>query len=351
MNPGAFRFFLASLVVISHYTSLGIGRAAVLLFFTLSGYWVYQMWVRKYTKTKTPYLTYILSRTWRLAPVFLLCSGTALIICMVLPQFVVPVVPFREIGFDAIVSSFIILGYNSANNPPLAPGWSLDIELQFYLIAPIIIAILHKRILLTTIGVITIAVVGVIFWGKQTLLPFLPFFLVGMIAAQGKMFQPVSRRIALTSAVAVAAVLVIFIVIPVLRPILFGGSHPSLLYKYNDLLNILITLLAIPFVLNTVLQRSNKLDSLLADASYSLYLFHWLPILIVGHYFPQIAKSGIIERAFWTLLVLALTYAISIVITVWIDRPLSALRTRFVISRLRIQVENKDKIVNLKIQH
>ena len=340
MAPGAFRFFLASLVVVSHYTSLGLGRAAVLLFFSLSGYWVCQMWVGKYAKTRTPYVTYIVSRVWRLGPVFLLCSGAALVIIGVLPRFLVPLTPFAPIGLDAIVSSVILLGYNTIKNPPLVPAWSLDLELQFYLIVPIIIATLHKRALLTVVVITGVALAGLVSWGDRTLLPYLPFFLVGMLAAHRPQFRP-SSRAAAASAMAVVVVLVVLALIPTLRPMLFGGAHPGPMFAYNTPLNVFVALLAVPFAMNTVLRPSSQLDRLLSDASYSLYLFHWVPILIVGHYLPQIARSGMVERALWTLLVLALTYALTIGITVWIDRPLNELRTRFVKSRLRIQTKNK----------
>lgn len=43
-GPGQFRIFLAALVVLSHLSSLGIGRPAVFTFFMLSGYWVLRMY-------------------------------------------------------------------------------------------------------------------------------------------------------------------------------------------------------------------------------------------------------------------------------------------------------------------
>jgi len=346
MAPGAFRFFLASLVVVSHYSSLGLGRAAVLLFFSLSGYWICKMWISKYARTRTPYVTYIVSRVWRLAPVFLLCSGAALAIIAVLPRFVRPTVPFASIGFDAVVSSVILLGYNLIKNPPLVPAWSLDLELQFYFIAPIIIAMMHKRALLTVVAIGVVGLVGLVLWGDRTLLPYLVFFAAGMLAAHGEKFRP-DRRAAAISAATVVTVLLIFAMIPALRPMLFGGAHPSPQFVYNTSLNVMVALLAVPFAMNTVSQRSSQLDRLLSDASFSLYLFHWVPILVVGHYFPQIAQNGLVDRALWTLLVLALTYAMTVAITVWIDRPLNELRARFVKGRSLIQVGNMPAIASV----
>ena len=48
-GPGAFRFFLASLVVVQHVSRLSLGHPAVLLFFMLSGYWVSRMYAERYS--------------------------------------------------------------------------------------------------------------------------------------------------------------------------------------------------------------------------------------------------------------------------------------------------------------
>ena len=44
LGPGMLRFILAAMVVVSHLTSLNIGRPAVLLFFMISGFWVTRAW-------------------------------------------------------------------------------------------------------------------------------------------------------------------------------------------------------------------------------------------------------------------------------------------------------------------
>ena len=77
-GPGAFRLILASLVFVHHTSRLAIGPAAVYLFFCLSGFWIYRMWNGRYSKTVNPYLTYLISRLWRLLPTFLLVSGLAI---------------------------------------------------------------------------------------------------------------------------------------------------------------------------------------------------------------------------------------------------------------------------------
>ena len=69
-SPGAFRLILALAVFLHHSTGFNIGMSAVLIFFVLSGYWVATMWAHTYAHTRTPYLTYLISRVWRITPVF-----------------------------------------------------------------------------------------------------------------------------------------------------------------------------------------------------------------------------------------------------------------------------------------
>ncbi len=78
-GPGLFRLLLAEVVFIHHLSRFACGTAAVYVFFSLSGYWIYQMYTRRYSKARFPYLTYLISRAWRLLPTFWLISLLAVI--------------------------------------------------------------------------------------------------------------------------------------------------------------------------------------------------------------------------------------------------------------------------------
>src|ERR1700721_2634089 len=73
-GPGLFRLFLASVVVLHHSFPLKLGSWAVYVFFILSGYWICRLWRQQYVQTQSPLLTFMVSRWWRLTPVFLLCT-------------------------------------------------------------------------------------------------------------------------------------------------------------------------------------------------------------------------------------------------------------------------------------
>jgi peptidoglycan/LPS O-acetylase OafA/YrhL len=73
-GSGLFRLLLASAVVFHHSFPLRLGAWAVYVFFFLSGYWISRLWRQRYTNTRNPLLTFLVSRWWRLAPVFFLCT-------------------------------------------------------------------------------------------------------------------------------------------------------------------------------------------------------------------------------------------------------------------------------------
>jgi len=333
MAPGAFRFFLATVVLVFHYSSFGVGHTPVYLFFALSGYWVYSMWHNKYEFTREPYMTFVISRIWRLAPVFLLCSLSALAIAMILPIIVPPQVPFASVDKLAWLSSFLIAGYNTASGVPLTPAWSLDIELQFYFVAPLIIVVLKKRPMLAVGVCLAVSIASIVMFYDRGFMSYVPCFVAGFLAAKYPAMKP-TRQLAIGSAALTLFVIAVFACVPALRPILFGGARHSPLYiAYNPILNIGLAVLALPFAFNTVSIRSSRFDRFLSDASYSLYLVHWLPLLFVSHYATHLSSLPSPLRALVTVPLILLSFALSGAITQFVDRPCSRVRERFVTQR------------------
>ena len=141
-SPGAFRLVLAFAVFLHHTTNYNLGMSAVLVFFVLSGYWVAVMWAETYSKTSSAYFTYLVSRIWRVVPVFALCSAISWALLLArggAPEFAGSL-PHQ------IFSNIMIFGYNSLPYQVNIPGWSLDMEMQFYLVAPILVFLISKNI-------------------------------------------------------------------------------------------------------------------------------------------------------------------------------------------------------------
>lgn len=178
-GPGFFRFVLAVLVVIDHSTRLALGGTAVDLFFILSGYWIATMWRGRYAQTREPYLTYLASRSWRLLPVFIICSAIAWGEVLINAR-----LPTRLDWPHQVVSNLFLLGYRSLDFQANGPAWSLDVESQFYILAPLLIFLAAHNVRWTLICSAAIAICAWLVGDTVSLLPYLPFFSIGLISAE-----------------------------------------------------------------------------------------------------------------------------------------------------------------------
>lgn len=324
VEPGAFRLWLAGLVVVHHLSSFGLGKAAVYIFFALSGYWLPVMWDRRYRNTHSPYLTYLLSRFWRLAPVMIVASFVAIVMELVLGKPASAV--FAEPAWLAISSTFFI-GYGWLGDAPLGPAWSLDVEWQFYMILPLVAGAFARRPVAGFAIAIVISLAAASLLTVPTLLQYAAFFAAGMFAARFQ-WQP-SSRLWKGSALAFAALLVLFTLGP-WRGVLWGGAHPGPLFAWNPAFNVAMAVIALPFALRTVSLPSDSLDRALGDLSYPAYLLHWGGAL---WFYTLVAPTPV--RAGAALLVIALVAIASLAAWYWIDRPSNRARARWVAGRER----------------
>jgi peptidoglycan/LPS O-acetylase OafA/YrhL len=125
-RPGVLRIFLASVVFAQHSTRVFLGDGAVLVFFTLSGYWVTHMWRQTYASCRYPITTFLISRAWRLLPTFWLVTLFALVMAQIYPERFVSLAD----QIQTVLPNSLILFY--AQLPRSArlidQAWSLDIQ-------------------------------------------------------------------------------------------------------------------------------------------------------------------------------------------------------------------------------
>ena len=134
LGPGAFRVFLATMVLISHVSIGRFGVVAVMVFFILSGYWVTRMFRQKYLRAPAPVSTFYLSRFLRLWPAFVAAVFVAIAIKFTIGD---------PTGLKDIYV-LTMLGAASGKDDPLSISWSLDIEMQFYLLLPWMLVLAHR---------------------------------------------------------------------------------------------------------------------------------------------------------------------------------------------------------------
>src|SRR5579864_3932671 len=266
LAPGAFRLVLAVTVFVGHVLPISVGAAAVHLFFALSGYWIYQMWHAEYASLERPYSTFVVSRAWRLLPVFY-ATLAALALCI----FPLDIFAFQfpaDLSWKSVnfyVSHVALLGYAQLREPENAipTVWSLDVELQFYLIAPLLIGLFdrttHRSGVRIALYLLAVAGFAVLFsghgsWPANAVLPlYLGFFLFGMLAARHA-WTPTPRQIRLSLG---SAALFLFgsIALPHARELFLWGSFTGPLTRFTLQANGLLSLLLVPYALATVRQR------------------------------------------------------------------------------------------------
>jgi len=312
---------LSLAVFLHHSTGFNIGMSAVLIFFVLSGYWVATMWSHTYAHTRAPYVTYLISRVWRITPVFALCSLVSWVLLLVRrgqPE---------SVGNLAhqIFSNILILGYNSLPFQANVPGWSLDMEIQFYLVAPLIIFLISRNAYAVIICLL-ISISSKWLGGGVTVAPFMYFFGIGVTAAILDLKpEPLLARASLYATLAI----IVFSMLLLFKNMLFREIGAPPLQAFSSRSNTLIAVAMIPWALYTVRQESPPQDRMLGDLSYIFYLLHWsvLGALHAG-------EGGYLHRFLICAFALALILLASWLIWMFYDRPINRVRAQWVAQRV-----------------
>jgi peptidoglycan/LPS O-acetylase OafA/YrhL len=208
------RFFAIALVVVAHLwersgrlyghghalsetelfllDTFNSGTQGVLLFFTISGYIISSQWRRHNPGLKA----YFLRRVTRIEPPYLIIL-TAIFAFIMLsgykPEFA------RSFNRESVTltesyfaSVFYVHGLSLNSFPRLLPpAWSLEIEVQFYIIAPALFWIyyrLPRRLVLGIVGLIASAMISVAADAtlgatphRYSILRYLPYFWLGVL--------------------------------------------------------------------------------------------------------------------------------------------------------------------------
>lgn len=304
LAPGAFRLLLALLVFVSHATRFNVGVLGVMLFFLLSGYWVTSILRAKFAGHSVWW--FYASRFFRIMPLYLLVAVPAAILLAK------PLLPN-------------ILLFGLASNKPadaLTISWSLDIELQFYLLLPFAIALLGRISLLAVLATVPIAAAA--WWLHYetvwaTVLQYLPAFALGAYLHDNP-YRP-SVRTAHVSLAAFLGLTIILALIPATSAFLFKTTEIPV---GTEIFSMLWMLPLIPYVAYSLTIPSDKFDRHLGNLSYPFYLLHSLALFAVGMFAEGMAVK---------VIALLATSVLSVVLYVAVDRPVERWRHRFLTPR------------------
>lgn len=299
--PGTMRLILAAAVLFGHLTVFQTGRAAVLLFFVLSGYWVTRLW--EATPGPRRLQAFYLNRVLRIWPLYAL----VLALCVI------------GLGREAAPADLLLLGVASkTSEAAIGVEWSLDIELQFYLALPLLAWFYHRWGGAVAIALVALGTaLGWLLWtqtGWVTFLRYLPAFAIGM-ALYYRSVRPgiYAARLSLLLFLCTTATL---LAVPATVELLTSGEFA---WIDQDVFAFLWILPLLPYLARSINAPSPAGDRMRGDLSYPFYLIH-VPLMLIA--FPWL---GLTPAAGAAAVVIA-TFALSLAIYVCVDRPMERLR-------------------------
>jgi peptidoglycan/LPS O-acetylase OafA/YrhL len=312
---GAFRLLLAVLVAVSHmgktFAGLNPGVVAVISFLIISGFVMTSLIERNYRSLGDVGLFY-LDRALRLFPQFL-CYFVAS--CLVI-HFLLPGTPqAAELTLKTILSSVLMLPlgfymFGIGGTEILPPAWSLGLEMSFYLVIPFLLILRMRGVAFAvSVGVFLLACLGYIntdIYGYRLLPGVLFMFLCGSY-----LYQPKVKSSLLIAGTAVAAGLMFI-------AIMIGWIERR---PFNAEVTLGIAL-GIPMVFLLSKFRFHRIDELLGNISYGVFLNHFVVMYLLRGFWPVAYDAYVVGAVLLlSLLCSGLTYYC-------VERPALRLRHR-----------------------
>ena len=300
------------------------GNFGVELFFVLSGFILGLPFAKHYLKgsNKVSLKSYFLRRISRLEPpyiivMFLLLIGSTLISKNL----------SNTEGFQSFLASIAYMHNFIYAEPSFinTVAWSLEIEIQFYILAPILSLFfsinnnLTRRFLL----IFTIIVFSVfsllITLPFLSILDYLQYFLVGFLLVDFYLIEGVTNKTSiLRNSFTIIALLLIFIS----NEKYFDSFFQKIIW------NISVLILIFSSYYNIILRKSIRFFSLktitnIGGMCYTIYLLHFAIISFVGNPLLslQFSDNAIINIGLYSIIILSSILLISIVFFVLIERP------------------------------
>jgi len=289
---GTLRFILAIMVMISHYPLLAlkfnIGVMAVVMFYTLSGYYMNRSYQRFKQHTANPARAFYLDRVIKIMPIYLIM----VVLTFAVLHFVTPsqslAIMQHDLSAISLLLNTLLIPVNYVfeplsigalqPHPYVPPAWSLATEMHFYLLVPLLFLLpirILKMILLASLSLQLFAISALNPWPIDTVsyryLPgVLVFFITGMLLA--------STDSAAKTALLQAYILWLVMLILVL---------PIATLNHTWQLEIWLTALLAPVIIRSV--SSSRIltkvwDQRLGDLAYPIFISHFFVFLLVDHY-------------------------------------------------------------------
>lgn len=317
IGVNALRFFAIILVIIYHlfHGVLPGGFIAVEIFFTISGFLIFSKLVRQYAEHGSiSYWKFVCKRVARLFPTLLICILITLFLSFLVNPDVVAGIHGDSLAAATFTTNIKELIAGNAYENTISPSmfehtWFLALEMQFYLLAPMIVALVMgsfkktrdgAKVLFGTLAMLAfisgvlMAIYGGVF-GMQDRAYFaidshlFPFCLGGVLAVFNFLVPRTPRTKKSIPAIDLAICLMIILALAVN----LNFSNPMTYYfglPFTALLTVVILFCIIKLQPNIHSRKranlSIRLTEKLGSYSYGLYMFHWPLYLLLPNILP-----------------------------------------------------------------
>lgn len=314
-------------------TIIGNGNRGVQLFFVLSGFILCLPFAHHYINNgkKVSLKRYYLRRVTRLEPPYFIAM-LGLFVAMVAMHMYPMDFLLKSLLASLTYTHNIILNHT----PYLTVvAWSLEIEIQFYLMAPILFKILSlsktvRRVLLLALCVLFVCLQHFLPAGVNTIYNHLQYFLAGILLAD---YYVSGDYAAIANNILVKIMAVILFIAILFLP-----------FKENFAAAILFPLIVSAFYLivlkNDLIKRIFSFGFLpiIGGMCYSIYLLHYPIVSMLGRFTMriQVGNSFLLTLFFQTAIISLGILAISSVFYALIERP-------FMSSKWTDKLMKKDK--------
>lgn len=336
---GVLRLVLACCVALSHanvaLAGYHIGVPAVIVFYILAGYVVGLQWRQiAIGRSRTgAVLAFWRDRMLRLLPTyFAVLALTALVALLARPQ---SYFLSAEPGIACVLGNLTIIPlnfypFNGLDRCSLIPvSWSLGLEIQFYLLFPLLLAARPLLLLLGVTSLIIYAAAGAGFihtdiWGYRLLPGTLFIFLIGTLLAWLESRNNEHGSIVVAGLGCLAGT--------VAAGMVLAGPQATVNFAFETAVGLA---LALPLIVLGRRIRRSRLDDLAGMAAYPLFLVHFALLWAFEALMPSwLVTPGGIGVYLVVCLLISLTLAIGI------DAPTMRLRRRL----RHAQIEERSRL-------
>jgi peptidoglycan/LPS O-acetylase OafA/YrhL len=355
---GVLRFLLAISVVLFHADASGYqmvgGGVAVESFFMISGFYMSLVLDQKYTGVNNRYSLFIGNRLLKLYPAY----WTVLILALVMQLFVwvfsghpillihqmvhfkmdLPGIVFLSFSNLAIIGQDLVsfFGLNKVTGElffttdfmktypflfsflVIPQGWSLGIELSFYLVAPFL---LRKKLPVILAAMVLVFLLrrylihGLDLHYDPWIFRFFPSQLLIFLAGNLSYRLYVKTKPGLPSAGTwVCAALIIISAITFLYSLIPATAYKKEMY-------LLLVFFSLPVLMNA--SNVSRYDILLGELSYPVYLSHMLALQTIS---TLVSQTGFLRNIPIVIPTLVLTLILSVLINRFVVRPVDRYR-------------------------